>query len=99
MACLILWLAIYFVSIFNENQVIDNKFLIDLLLFFKEESRTIKDHIDKGLLLPDELVLKFVVDELEKNREQGFLLDGKMKYEARILYFVSLRLSKNIKSN
>jgi len=49
--------------------------------------------------LPDELVLKFVVDELEKNREQGFLLDGKMKYEARILYFVSLRLSKNIKSN
>ncbi|CAF0996518.1 unnamed protein product [Rotaria sordida] len=41
-----------------------------------EESRTIKEHIDKGLLLPDELILKFVVDELEKNREQGFLLDG-----------------------
>ncbi|UJR10233.1 hypothetical protein I4U23_014446 [Adineta vaga] len=41
-----------------------------------EESKTIKEHIDKGILLPDELVLKFVVDELEKVREQGFLLDG-----------------------
>ncbi len=47
--------------------------------FFEEESKTIKEHIDKGLLLPDELVLKFVVDELEKSAEKGFLLDGKMK--------------------
>lgn len=46
-------------------------------VFFVEDSRTIKEHIDKGLLLPDDLVLKFVVDELEKVREQGFLLDGK----------------------
>ncbi|CAF0975873.1 unnamed protein product [Adineta steineri] len=41
-----------------------------------DESKTIKEHIDKGLLLPDDLVLKFVVDELEKIRDQGFLLDG-----------------------
>jgi len=41
-----------------------------------EESKTIKEHIDKGILLPDELVLKFLIDELEKNREKGFLLDG-----------------------
>ncbi|CAF1051231.1 unnamed protein product [Rotaria sordida] len=41
-----------------------------------EESKTIKDHIDKGLLLPDDLVLKFVVGELKKLRDKGFLLDG-----------------------
>jgi len=41
-----------------------------------EESKTIKEHIDKGLLLPDDLVLKFVVGELKKNRDKGFLLDG-----------------------
>jgi nucleoside-triphosphate--adenylate kinase len=29
--------------------------------------------------LPDELVLKFVIDEVEKIREKGFLLDGKIK--------------------
>jgi hypothetical protein len=39
-------------------------------LVFLEESKTIKEHIDKGLLLPDELVLKFVVDELEKSAEK-----------------------------
>lgn len=42
-----------------------------------EESKQIKEHIDKGLLLPDELVLKFVSGELKKIREKGFLLDGK----------------------
>ncbi|CAF1402111.1 unnamed protein product [Rotaria socialis] len=41
-----------------------------------EESKIIKEHIDKGLLLPDELVLKFVVGELQKIRDKGFLLDG-----------------------
>ncbi|UJR35779.1 hypothetical protein I4U23_028527 [Adineta vaga] len=41
-----------------------------------EESKTIKEHIDKGLLLPDDLVLKFVAGELKKIREKGFLLDG-----------------------
>ncbi|CAF1546848.1 unnamed protein product [Adineta steineri] len=41
-----------------------------------EESKTIKEHIDKGLLLPDELVLKFVAGELKKIRDKGFLLDG-----------------------
>jgi len=41
-----------------------------------EASRTIKEHIDKGLLLPDELVLDFVVKELKKLGKQGFLLDG-----------------------
>ncbi|CAF0869522.1 unnamed protein product [Rotaria sp. Silwood1] len=41
-----------------------------------EESKTIKEHIDKGLLLPDDLVLKFVVGELKKIRDKGFLLDG-----------------------
>ncbi|CAF2374001.1 unnamed protein product [Rotaria sp. Silwood2] len=53
-----------------------------------EESRTIKEHVDKGLLLPDELILKFVVDELEKNREQGFLLDGypRTLNQAEMLY-------------
>ena len=44
-----------------------------------EDSRTIKERIDKGVLLPDDLVLKSVVDELEKVREQGFLLDGKIQ--------------------
>ncbi|CAF0886428.1 unnamed protein product [Rotaria sp. Silwood1] len=53
-----------------------------------DESRTIKEHVDKGLLLPDELILKFVVDELEKNREQGFLLDGypRTLNQAEMLY-------------
>ncbi|CAF0875992.1 unnamed protein product [Didymodactylos carnosus] len=41
-----------------------------------ESSRTIKEHIDKGLLLPDDLVLTFVVDELKKLGDKGFLLDG-----------------------
>jgi len=41
-----------------------------------EESKIIKEHIEKGLLLPDELVLKFVVGELQKIRNKGFLLDG-----------------------
>lgn len=43
-----------------------------------EESKTIKEHIDKGFLLPDDLTLKFVVDEFEKIRDKGFLLDGKI---------------------
>jgi nucleoside-triphosphate--adenylate kinase len=46
------------------------------LCIFIEESKSIKEHIDKGLLLPDELVLKFVVGELHKIRDKGFLLDG-----------------------
>lgn len=41
-----------------------------------EESKQIKEHIDKGLLLPDDLVLKFVSGELKKIRDKGFLLDG-----------------------
>jgi len=41
-----------------------------------ESSRTIKEHIDKGLLLPDDLVLKFVVTELKNLGDKGFLLDG-----------------------
>ena len=58
--------------------VINKRYLsIFSFLFEQEESRTIKEHIDKGILLPDELVLKFVVDELEKHHERGFLLDGK----------------------
>ncbi len=81
MACLILSSEIYFDSIFNENPVIDiyreNQFVN--FVFFEEETKTIKEYINKGLLLPDELVLKFVVDELEKIRDKGFLLDGKMK--------------------
>ncbi len=78
-----------------------NQFSIHFLSFFEEESKTIKEHIDKGLLLPDELVLKFVVDELEKIREQGFLLDGKIKYKNRIFYSICffLRLSTYIKSS
>lgn len=47
-----------------------------------DDSKTIKDHIDKGLLLPDDLVLKFVVDESEKNRDRGFLIDGKSECHA-----------------
>ncbi len=46
---------------------------------YKEESKTIKEHIDKGLLLPDDLVLKFVAGELRKIRDKGFLLDGNDK--------------------
>lgn len=38
-----------------------------------------KEYIDKGVLLPDDLVLKSIVDELEKVREQGFLLEGKVQ--------------------
>jgi adenylate kinase family enzyme len=59
---------------FNIHMIFFHRFL-----FLQEESKTIKEHIDKGILLPDELVLKFVVDELEKVREKGFLLDGKTK--------------------
>jgi len=51
--------------------------IINLYFFlYKEESKTIKEHIDKGLLLPDDLVLKFVAGELRKIRDKGFLLDG-----------------------
>ena len=54
--------------------------LHNLFIFlFKEESKTIKEHIDKGLLLPDELVLKFVAGELRQIRDKGFLLDGNIK--------------------
>ena len=41
-----------------------------------DDSKTIKDYINKGVLLPDDLVLKLLTDELEKVRDQGFLLDG-----------------------
>lgn len=41
-----------------------------------DDSKTIKDHLNKGVLLPDDLVLKILTDELEKVRDQGFLLDG-----------------------
>lgn len=44
---------------------------------FQEDSKTIKDHLNKGILLPDDLVLKILTDELEKVREKGFLIDGK----------------------
>lgn len=50
--------------------------IFHIFFFSTEDSKTIKEHIDKGLLLPDELVLKLVVDELEKNRDKGFLLEG-----------------------
>ena len=46
---------------------------------FQEDSKTIKEYINKGVLLPDELVLKLIVDELEKVRDQGFLLEGKIR--------------------
>ncbi|CAF2119245.1 unnamed protein product [Rotaria magnacalcarata] len=53
-----------------------------------EESRTMKEYINKGLLIPDDLILKFLVDELEKNREQGFLLEGypRTLNQAEMLY-------------
>jgi adenylate kinase family enzyme len=65
-------------------------------LYFQEESKTIKEHIDKGLLLPDELVLKFIVDELEKNRDKGFLLDGKMKTNDQSFDFICFSIKKVI---
>ncbi|CAF4265363.1 unnamed protein product, partial [Rotaria magnacalcarata] len=45
-------------------------------------------YINKGLLIPDDLILKFLVDELEKNREQGFLLEGypRTLNQAEMLY-------------
>lgn len=54
--------------------------LIEHLLICLEESKSIKEHIDKGLLLPDELVLNFVAGELRKIRDKGFLLDGNDQY-------------------
>ncbi|CAF3341917.1 unnamed protein product [Rotaria socialis] len=53
-----------------------------------EESRTIREYVNKGLLLSDDLILKFLVDELEKNREQGFLLEGypRTLNQAEMLY-------------
>ena len=45
-------------------------------MYFQEDSKTIKEHIDKGLLLPDDLALKLLVEEWEKVREKGFLLEG-----------------------
>lgn len=80
--------------------------IIKFLFYFfsyKEESKTIKEHIDKGLLLSDELALKIVVDELEKIREKGFLLDGTIsEIENRIvsaMFFSVNRLSSNIESS
>ena len=61
-----------FLYCFFNYFYINNRFV----LIFKEESKIIKQHIDKGLLLPDDLVLKFVAGELQKIRDKGFLLDG-----------------------
>jgi hypothetical protein len=58
--------------------MIFEKLFCRIYFLFEAESKTIKEHIDKGLLLPDELVLKFVVGQLNKIRDKGFLLDGKM---------------------
>ncbi len=75
-------------------------------MFYVEESKTIKEHINKGLLLPDELVLKFIVDELEKIRDKGFLLDGNnnsiKKHQilnSIYFYIYQKRLSTYIKSS
>lgn len=79
MACL-MWLSgICSVNIFNENHVktLDRKKNTDIFLIVLAESKTIKEHIDKGLLLPDDLVLKFVTGELTKIQDKGFLLDGR----------------------
>lgn len=61
------------IFIFSFKQTIDFSFL--------EEGKVIKEHIDKGLLLPDNLVLKFVAAELKKLRDKGFLLDGKLSFK------------------
>lgn len=62
---------------------------------FQEDSKTITDHLNKGILLPDDLVLKLLIEELEKVREQGFLLEGnsmEQDHSSRVkpLYSVSL---------
>jgi adenylate kinase family enzyme len=75
-----MWLSgICFVNIFNENRVmtLDRRKNICIVLVVLAESKTIKEHIDKGLLLPDDLVLKFVAGELKKSQDKGFLLDGR----------------------
>lgn len=66
---------------------------IDFLVWLMiDDSKTIKDHIDKGLLLPDDLVLKFVVDESEKNRDRGFLIDGKSECHAEYYWWTLFAL-------
>jgi adenylate kinase family enzyme len=62
-----------------------------IFTIFAEESKTIKEHIDKGLLLPDDLVLKFVAGELNKIRDKGFLLDGRTTYrQTREVYAIDV---------
>ena len=71
-----------------------------------EESKQIKEIMDKGNLLPDELVLKFIVGELRKLRDKGFLLDGKIDFSDLIrnilmedFHFFEFRFSTNIQSS
>lgn len=45
-------------------------------LILKDDSRTIKEHIDKGVLVPDDIVLKLLTEEIGKFAEKGFLLEG-----------------------
>lgn len=90
----ILSLEIYFDNKFNknlvENSFLNIQFVYIFCSFISEDSKTIKEHIDKGLLLPDDLVLKLVIEELEKVREKGFLLDGKNIFSR---FFSSIYLS------
>jgi nucleoside-triphosphate--adenylate kinase len=53
-----------------------NKIFLDAFL---DESRTIRESTDKGILLPDDVVLKFVTDELTRIGEQSCLLDGNVR--------------------
>jgi len=64
------------VKTYGMNYIVVGDLLRQSIQQKSESSRTIKEHIDKGLLLPDDLVLKFVVGELGKLGDKGFLLDG-----------------------
>ena len=46
-----------------------------------------KDYIDKGALVPDELMLELMINEIEQLSNKSWLLDGRQSFSTFLLYF------------
>ena len=59
-----------------------------------ELGKTVQGYVDKGELVPDDVVLTMVRDALEANRGGGYVLDGlpRTMEQARALYEIALEL-------
>ncbi len=48
----------------------------DLLKADSELGRTVKSYVEKGMLVPDEIVMKILKERINKTGKKGFILDG-----------------------